>query len=67
MAHHSYGIVEAEERGRADVLGLEFKPAPQVLTSVLTFCDMTTSPDGKLVPVERRFAGIHHRYGQRTS
>jgi hypothetical protein len=30
---------------------------------VLTFCDMTTSPDGEPVPVRRRLAEIHHRYG----
>ena len=63
VAHHSYAIVEAEERGLADVLGLEFEPAPHALSSVLTCCDMTTSPDGELVPVERRLAEIHHRYG----
>jgi HD domain len=63
VAHHSYPIVEAGERGLADVLGLEFEPAPYVLSSVLTCCDMTTSPDGELVPVERRLAEIHHRYG----
>jgi hypothetical protein len=62
-AHHSYAIVEAGERGLADILGLEFEPAPYVLSSVLTCCDMTTSPDGKLVPVDRRLAEIHHRYG----
>jgi len=28
VAHHSYAIVEADERGLADVLGLEFAPAP---------------------------------------
>jgi hypothetical protein len=55
-------IVEAGERGLADVLGLEFEPAPYVLSSVLTYCDMTTSPDGELVPVGRRLAEIHHRY-----
>jgi hypothetical protein len=33
------------------------------LSSVLTCCDITTSPDGELVPVERRLAEIHHRYG----
>ena len=37
---------EAEERGLADVLGLEFEPAPDDLAAVLTYCDMTTSPDG---------------------
>jgi hypothetical protein len=30
---------------------------------VLTCCDVTTSPDGELVPVEWRLAEIHHRYG----
>jgi hypothetical protein len=64
VAHHSCAIIEAEERGLADVLAREFEPAPQVLSSVLTFCDMTTSPDGELVPVERRLAEIGHRYGQ---
>ena len=63
VAHHSCAIVEAEERGLADVLGLEFEPAPYVLSSVLTCCDMTTSPDGELVPVDRRLAEIHDRYG----
>ena len=63
VAHHSYAIVEAEERGLADVLALEFEPAPYVLSSVLTCCDMTTSPDGELVPVGRRLAEIHRRFG----
>jgi hypothetical protein len=52
VAYHSCAIVEAEERGLADVLSLEFEPAPHVLSSVLTYCDMTTSPDGELVPLE---------------
>jgi len=63
VAHHSCAIIEAGERGLADVLGLEFEPAPQVLSTVLTYCDMTTSPDGELVPAEQRLAEIHHRYG----
>ena len=63
VAHHSYAIIEADERGLGDILGFEFEPAPYVLSSVLTFCDMTTSPDGELVPVERRLAEIRHRYG----
>jgi HD domain len=63
VAHHSCAIIEAEARGLADVLSLEFEPAPYVLSSVLTYCDMTTSPDGELVPVERRVTEIHDRYG----
>ena len=30
---------------------------------MLTYCDMTTSPDGELVPVGRRLAEIQQRYG----
>ena len=63
VVHHSCAIVEAEERGLADVLALEFEPAPYALSSALTYCDMTTSPDGELVPVGGRLAEIHRRYG----
>jgi hypothetical protein len=38
-------------------------PGTAVLSAVLTCCDMTTSPDGELVPVKRRLAEIYHRYG----
>ena len=44
-------------------MGLEFEPAPYMLSSVLAFCDMITSPDGELVPVEQRLAEIQDRYG----
>ncbi len=63
VAHHSCAIIEAEQRGLADILSLEYGPAPDALSSVLTCCDMTTSPDGEIVPVESRLAEIHHRYG----
>jgi HD domain len=63
VARHSCAIIEAGERGLADVLRSEFEPAPDALASVLTFCDMTTSPDGEPVPVDRRLAEIHDRYG----
>ena len=63
VAHHSCAIVEAEERGLADVLSFEFEPAPHVPSSVLTYCDMTTSPDGELIPADRRLAEIQERYG----
>ena len=63
VAHHSYAIIEAEERGLADILSIDFEPTPDDLSAVLTYCDMTTSPDGELVPVERRLIEIHQRYG----
>jgi len=63
VAHHSCAIIEAGERGLADVLGREFEPPPDLLGSALTFCDMTTSPDGEPVPADRRLTEIHDRYG----
>jgi hypothetical protein len=63
VAHHPCAIIEAGERGLADVLSLEFDPAPYALSSVLTCCDMTTSPDGEAVPTEERLAEIQDRYG----
>jgi putative nucleotidyltransferase with HDIG domain len=64
VAHHSFAVIEAEERGLAEVLYGEFEAAPRPLADALTFCDMTTSPDGEPVPVGRRLAEIHRRYGR---
>ena len=63
IAHHSCAIIEAGERGLADILSSEFDPAPDALATVLDCCDMTTSPDGEAVPVEQRLAEIRDRYG----
>ena len=63
VAHHSCAVIEAEERGLAHVLTREFAPPPQPLADALTFCDMTTSPDGEHVQVHHRLAEIHDRYG----
>ena len=63
VAHHSCAVIEAEERGLAHVLTREFAPPPRPLADALTFCDMTTSPDGEHVHVTHRLAEIHDRYG----
>ncbi len=63
VAHHSCAVIEAEERGLAHVLTREFAPPPRPLADALTFCDMTTSPDGAQVHVQNRLAEIHDRYG----
>ena len=63
VAHHSCAVIEAEERDLAHILTREFAPPPQPLADALTFCDMTTSPDGDQVHVTRRLAEIHDRYG----
>ncbi|WP_370380030.1 HD domain-containing protein [Catenulispora sp. GAS73] len=63
VAHHSCAAIEARNRGLADVLEAEFEPVGGVLSDALTFCDMTTTPDGKPTEVEDRLAEILSRYG----
>jgi hypothetical protein len=63
VAHHTCAIIEAEERGVADTLASEFGLESPLLTYALTYCDVTTSPDGDLVPLDSRLAEIHSRYG----
>jgi hypothetical protein len=63
VAHHTCAVIEAEERGLADVLLAEFQPEGPELTDALTYCDMTTGPDGRPLSVEERLAEIRSRYG----
>ena len=63
VAYHSAAAVEAARRGLFEVLSAEFEPVGGLLADGLTFCDMTTSPDGDPVEVERRLAEILERYG----
>jgi putative nucleotidyltransferase with HDIG domain len=62
VAHHSGAITEAAERGLADELAREFKPARPDLADALIYCDLTTGPDGQRLSVEQRLADIHARY-----
>jgi putative nucleotidyltransferase with HDIG domain len=64
VAHHTCALIEARERGLADELAGEF-PLGDVdafAVSALTYCDMTTGPDGHLVDVDERIAEILNRY-----
>jgi hypothetical protein len=63
VAHHSCAINEAAERGLAGALAAEFRPARRDLADALTYCDMTTSPDGQRLTVGQRLAEIRARYG----
>ncbi len=63
VAHHSFALVEAAERGLDGELAAEFPPPDPVLADALCFCDMTTSPDGELVDPADRLAEIQVRYG----
>lgn len=64
VAHHSYAAIEARRRGLAKELEGEFPPVDGLVADALTYCDMTTSPDGVPVEVETRLAEIASRYGE---
>jgi HD superfamily phosphodiesterase len=63
VGHHSWAVVEAEERGLAGALSREFPAADTALNDAMTYCDVTTTPDGTVVTVHDRLAEIRERYG----
>jgi hypothetical protein len=62
VAHHSCAILEASERGLDGQVCAEFPSPPADLAEALTFCDMTTDPEGRQTSVERRLEEILRRY-----
>ena len=46
VANHSCAIIEARQRGLANELSNEFPRVDPALEDALTYCDMTTAPDG---------------------
>lgn len=64
VAHHSCAIVEARLRGLSGELVAEFAPIDGLVADALTYCDMTTSPDGHSVSVEARLGEVIARYGE---
>ena len=63
VAHHSFAVIEARNRGLAGQLVGEFPAVEGLVSDALTYADMTTSPDGESVDVEQRLAEILARYG----
>ncbi len=63
VANHTGALIEADERSLADALSAEFPAASPFLADALTYCDMTTGPDGRPVSVDERLADIRARYG----
>lgn len=63
VAHHSCATIEARNRGLAEELVAEFPPLEGLLLDTLTYCDMTTSPDGEPIDVGVRLSEIDSRYG----
>ncbi|WP_344814779.1 HD domain-containing protein, partial [Microlunatus aurantiacus] len=62
VAHHSGARLEARLRG-IDGYCDEFPFEDGPLDHALTFCDLTTGPDGVPVSLERRVQEISERYG----
>ena len=63
VAHHSFAVIEARNRGLAGQLVGEFPAVEDLVSDALTYADMTTSPDGDPVDVEQRLTEILARYG----
>ncbi len=63
VAHHSFALNEAVRRGLGDDLASEFPAPPGELADAITYCDMTTGPDGLRLTVDQRLDEIRDRYG----
>ncbi|MQY15006.1 hypothetical protein SRB5_51830 [Streptomyces sp. RB5] len=63
VAHHSFALLEAEERGLRDELETEFDLERPELVDAMVFCDMTTTPDGCVTSIRARVSEIQDRYG----
>jgi hypothetical protein len=63
VANHSCAVIEAEERGVDRELSAQFPVPDPELGDALTYCDMTTSPNGFPVSLGDRLAEIRRRYG----
>jgi hypothetical protein len=61
VAHHSEAAFEAQLRGCAPALHA-FPREYSTVADALTYCDMTTSPEGDHISFEERIAEILCRY-----
>src|SRR5207237_879981 len=62
VAHHSGARAEAEEHGLLDTLD-RFPEERSLVAKALTYCDLTTSPDGMRITAADRLSGVLTRYG----
>jgi hypothetical protein len=65
VAHHSGAAFEAETCGLAAALA-DFAEEHSAVADVLTYCDLTTDPDGLEVAPLERLAEIESRYGDHS-
>ncbi|MEO8969435.1 MAG: HD domain-containing protein [Solirubrobacteraceae bacterium] len=62
VAFHSASAAEAGERELLGELS-EFEDERSLLSRTLTYCDLTTDREGRLVESSARIAEVHERYG----
>lgn len=62
VAHHTGSRFEAANRGLLDQLS-EYPLPPGHLADALSYCDMTSGPDGQRVTLDERVREIVSRYG----
>jgi hypothetical protein len=62
VAYHSGAWFEATARGLASTLE-EFPEERSAVADMLTFCDLTTDPEGREITPSARLAEIDTRYG----
>jgi hypothetical protein len=63
VAHHTCARKEAGLRGNDDLLR-EFPYEDSLMLRALSYCDLTTGPDGARTTVDARVAEIQERYGR---
>lgn len=66
VAHHTCAYIEARNRGLHTELEAEFPPVGGLLADALTYCDISTTPDGELTDAKSRLTEILDRYGEGT-
>lgn len=66
VAHHTCAHIEARFRDLDKDLDAEFPPLGGLLDDALTYCDISTTPNGELTDATSRLAEIFNRYADGT-
>ena len=62
VAYHSSGAAEAELRGLSEELS-RYRCEESLVSDLLTYCDLSTGPDGNVVSLDERLVEVSRRYG----